>query len=475
MPLHNTDLVRLFLAALVTAVIGGCGGAVPSVTVVPREVTSQSILIKDVTVFDSVSLQTRPHMDVTITGSRISALTPTGPVQADTDRLVIAGQGATLLPGLIDMHGHLTTTTGPSWEFSLPNPEANLLAYVYAGVTTIFDPSDTSDEAYSRRQKVALGELTGPQIYTAGRILTHPQGHPRALVNQLAPWWIKWYLRPRVATGIDTPGQAIAAVNERADAGADAIKIVVDSIPLQAPKLRPEIIKAIVSQADSRGIRTVAHVGTTEDAITAADSGVAMWVHGVYEERIADEMIAQLVDYGIPMVTTSEVFDRYGRAVDGPIVPTPLEREIVPGSVLESFYPIPADFDPGPLTSWVELMQGTIQTRLDNVGRLHAAGMTIFAGSDVQSGVFPGASLHRELANMVAAGMSPAEVIHAATLAPARYLANGQEPDFGVIAVGKRADLILVEGNPSTDINALAKLREVFLNGVPLDRSSVVE
>ena len=68
--------------------------------------------------------------------------------------------------------------------------------------------------------------------------------------------------------------------------------------------------------------------------------------------------------------------------------------------VLQSFFPIPEDFDPGPLTSWVELMQATRAICLDNVSRLHAAGMTVLAGSDVQSGVFPGASLHRELENL---------------------------------------------------------------------------
>ena len=467
-------ILRHWIVSGLTALLVACAPPGPSVQVTLKPINGEPILIKDVSVFDTESLQIWPHMDVGIDGETISSVVPTGTAIAANNTHVISGIGATLVPGLIDMHGHLTTTTGPSWVFSMPAPEANLLAYAYAGVTTIFDPSDTSgDDAYLRRAQVESGEIVGPRIYTAGRIITHPEGHPRALIQTLAPWWIRWYLKPRVATGVATDAEAIAAVNERAEAGVDAIKIVIDSIPLDAPKLEHDITTTIIVQAAANGIRTVAHIGTTADAVAAAEAGVALWVHGVYKERIADNMIAQLVDYGIPMVTTSEVFDRYGRALEGSINATRLEQEIVPRSVLDSFYPIPEDFDVGPLRSWLELMQNTRQIRLDNVARLHAAGMTILAGSDVQSGVFPGASLHRELVSLVAAGMSPAEVIRAATLAPARWLADGKPTDIGSIAAGKRADLILVEGDPTLDINALANIREVFLRGVPLQRVAV--
>ena len=348
-------------------------------------------------------------------------------------------------------------------------------AYLYSGVTTIFDPSDSSDEAYVRPEKIANGEMIGPRIFTAGRIITDPHGHPRALVQQLAPWWIKWYLVSEVGTGVETIEQAQQAVDQRIDAGADAIKIVVDSIPLDAPKLNDELTRAIVDRAKQRGIRTVAHIGTTDDAIAAAQAGVSLWVHGVYKERINDEDIKTLVDFDIPMVTTSEVFNRYGRAVDGPINATVLEQQTVAPSVLASFYPVPDDFDPGALLSWVELMHETTVTRLENVSRLHQAGMTILAGSDTQSGVFPGAGLHRELANLVDAGMTPAEAIRAATYDSARFLADGEEPDYGLIAVGKKADLILVAGDPTQDITVLQNIREVIYDGILLDRQAVEE
>ncbi|MFT5609286.1 MAG: imidazolonepropionase-like amidohydrolase [Parvicella sp.] len=464
---------KVFFGLFVAFYITGCMPVMPTASVFVKDSSDAGLLIQNVTVLDVKTLSKLPNRDVLIRAGQVSAISLSGKIVSTSDMQIIDGTGATLLPGLIDMHGHITTTTGPSWEFSLPDAQGNLLSYLYAGVTTIFDPSDSSDEAYERRQKVADGELLGPRIYTTGRIITHPEGHPRSLIATLAPWWIRWYLKPKVGAGVTTPEEAIKEVNVRADADADAIKIVIDQIPLDAPLLTDQISKAIVEQARKRGIRAVAHIGTTADAIAAAEAGVALWVHGVYKERIPDDKIAQLVSYKIPMVSTSEVFDRYGRAMVGPIEPSKLELEIVPTETLDAFYPVPEDFDPGPLTSWIELMQKTSGIRRDNVSRLHAAGMTILAGSDVQSGVFPGASLHRELQTLVAAGLTPSEAIRAATFFPARYLAKTETPEFGLVEVGKRADLLLVNGDPTQDISALADIREVLLGGRLLQRQAV--
>ena len=93
------------------------------------------------------------------------------------------------------------------------------------------------------------------------------------------------------------------------------------------------------------------------------------------------------------MVATIEVFDSYARLRQGPRESTALERETVPAALLGSFYPTPTDFDLGALGSWDELNQRAVPDRTDNVRRLHAAGVEIFAGSDTQSGVFPGPGL----------------------------------------------------------------------------------
>src|SRR5438045_1798465 len=122
----------------------------------------------------------------------------------------------------------------------------------------------------------------------------------------------------------------------------------------------------------------------------------------------------------------------------GPRPPTPLEREIAPADVLAAFDHVPASYDFGLFGPYLEKMRAQRQAWRDNVRRLHEAGVTILAGSDMQTGVFPGAGLHRELHLLAESGLTPAQAIRAATLDAARFLANGKEPDFGVGGEGKR-------------------------------------
>src|SRR5262249_29829363 len=150
-------------------------------------------------------------------------------------------------------------------------------------------------------------------------------GHPVAVLDHLAPWWIRWYLVPRVTRQVATPEAARSAVRELADYQPDAIKLSVDRIPEVVPRIRRDVIAAVVDEAKSHGVRAVAHIGTTEDAIDAAEAGVAAWMHGVYKERIDDDQIARLAAFHIPMVATIVVFESYALTGQGPRVATPLE------------------------------------------------------------------------------------------------------------------------------------------------------
>jgi imidazolonepropionase-like amidohydrolase len=459
-------------AALSLAVLAACSSPPPSVQVARSASPPSAIWITDVAVLDVAKGERTPGRDVLVADGRVAAITKAGAGAPPAGALVLSGSGATLVPGLVDMHGHVFASSNPIWDPGLPEPEPNLRAYLYAGVTTVFDPGDNSPDAFERRARVARGELIGPHIFTAGPIHTADDGHPIALVRAFAPWWIGWYLAPRVAVAVDSPAQANEVIDALAEQKPDAVKIVIDEVPLESPRMRPEVARAISDRARAHGLRTVAHIGTTRDAVIAAEAGVALWVHGVYKERIPDRDIAVLAGYRIPMVATIEVFDSYARLRSGPREATALERETVPAALLDSFTP-PDGFDTGALTSWQELNEQAVPFRIDNVRRLHAAGVEIFAGSDTQSGVFAGAALHRELAHLVRAGLTPVEAIRAATLGPARFLTQTDTPDWGNVAVGQRADLLLVEGDPTRDVAALAAIRAVLQDGVPIERTPV--
>jgi imidazolonepropionase-like amidohydrolase len=304
-------------------------------------------------------------------------------------------------------------------------------------------------------------------------MVTAPGGHPAAVLQNLAPWWIRWYLIPRMTRQVDSPEAARAAVAEIVGSGADVVKLSVDRIPSQAPRIRGDVLAAAADEARKRGVRPVAHIGDLQDAIDAAEAGVALWMHGVYKERIPDDQIGRLAAYGIPMVATMEVFESYALLGQGPRVPTPLERETVEPEILDAFNDVPDTAAIQFFRPYLESLRGQRGAWRDNVRRLRAAGVTILAGSDMQMGVFPGAALHRELHLLAEAGLTPAEAIRAATFDAARFLANGSEPDRGAVARGKSADLLLVDGDPSADLDALSHIRAVLKDGVPLERRAI--
>jgi imidazolonepropionase-like amidohydrolase len=428
-----------------------------------------STLIQDVAVLDVDTGTRAEHQDVFITGGHVIEVKPTGaPAPAGAE--IVDGSGATLMPGLIDMHVHAGEAQGAPWKARLGDRPHNYECFLYSGVTTVFDPGALDSEAFSERDAIARGEKLGPHMYSAGPVFTAPGGHPAAMISALAPGLFRGYLLSHFTRQIATAADAEPAVASIADQKPDFIKFVVDTIPDGIPKLDEERAKAIVEAANKRGIRAVAHIGSTDDAVLAAKAGIAAWVHSVYRERIPDERIPELAAFHIPVISTVLVFDSASK-FGTPREASALEKEIVDPELLKDFDTVPDKGNDAvdALRPWVANLRGHRQDWLDNIGRLHKAGVTIFAGTD-SSGVFFGPGLHRELANLVDAGFTPAEAIKAATLEPAKFLTRSDNPPFGRIAEGQRADLLLVEGDPTADINATAKIRQVFLEGQRLER-----
>jgi imidazolonepropionase-like amidohydrolase len=456
-------------AAAAALLAAACGGGGP--TLVTRPSTPPpGVVIVDTSVLDVATGTIAPDRDVVIAGDQVLDVLPAGTATPGPGVLRLDGRGATVVPGLIDLHAHLGANPKPPWVGGFPDADANIQALLYCGITTILDPGDLSTDAFVRRERVRRGELLAPTIYTAGPMVTAPGGHPVPVLRQLAPWWLRWYLIPRFTIQVDTPEAAHREIAALAREKPDVVKVAVDRIPADAPRIANDVLAAVVDEARRHGIRAVAHIGSVEDAVDAARAGVAAWMHGVYKERIPDERIAELAAFHIPMVATIGVFESYALLGQGPRLPTPLERQTVPAAVLAAFDAVPADgIDPA-LRTAIDRLRPLRGAWRDNVRRLRAAGVTILAGSDPQTGVFPGAALHRELALLTEAGLSPAEAIRAATLDAATFLADGSRPDRGAVVPGLRADLLLVEGDPTRDLGALARIRTLILGGVPLER-----
>lgn len=359
----------------------------------------------------------------------------TGPTAQDGDE-VIDAEGGTILPGLIDSHIHL-----------VPGALAQGLAF---GVTTaldMFSPADVM--AVAKQQAGARSDVA--DVRSAGIGATAPGGHPSMMYDPFP-----------TLTG---PEQAEQFVADRVAEGSDYLKIFGPSRaagPRAVPSLDLDTITALTKAAHSRGLVVVAHVTSVAGVGDVVSAGIDVVAHVPVDGELDKALAERIAEAGIavgPTLATVENFlgEPGGAAVAGdPRLATTLgdaqARRLTSGA------------------SGRRRGQGMppYSRAEENVGRLVDAGVTILAGTDAPNpGTVFGASLHRELELLGRCGIAPAQALNAATAAPARVF---NLTDRGHTAPSQRADLILVSGDPMTDITATRAIERIWRAGVLCDR-----
>lgn len=430
---------------------------------------SHGFLFSAVNVFDGE--QALGPRDVLVRDGLVVSVGEPGTLQPGPQDERIDGTGRTLLPGLIDSHAHLESSGEAMWDLGLPDLEDIAEAYLYAGVTTIVVMQGGKAQ-FALASSARDGEIEAPRLYLSGPRITAPDGFPINLFRELVPWPFRgMVINPVMRTAAD-PDEARAEVNTIVDTYApDFMKLTCDALPPGTPKLGPDVLVAAIEQSRARGVRSTAHIGAPEDVMVAAEAGLDLFAHPPSGARFTEAQIARLAELGTPFVSTfrflsasDELAKDHG---------TPLERETVHADTLAAFGERPEKFTFPAVPPDLDVA-ATLAGLMDNVRQnavaLHEAGVPLFAGTDAGSpGVFPGTSLHRELAALVAAGLSPTEALAAATGAPAAFL--DPTHGYGRVAPGQVADLLLVTGDPTVDISATAAIVDVFQAGHRLVRS----
>ncbi|NIK57038.1 amidohydrolase family protein [Kribbella shirazensis] len=347
-----------------------------------------------------------------------------GPRIAQPDDVRVDASGATLLPGLIDSHVHLA-------------PGSTQLAATY-GVTTQLDMFSMPE--------VMAQEMPRSAFFTSGIGATAPGGHPTIAFPPF----------PYV-TG---PEDAKRFVADRIAEGADHLKLIYDDgsgLMLDLPTLDAHTVQALTDEAHAHGLTVVAHVSTAAAAVTVVECGVDVLAH-VPSDLLSPADIEALADVAV-IATLGVVGDGF----NGPSGQLPLldEPELV-ARMSARWRQLLVDQS----RRWMPPEPPDSTTARVNTLALQKAGVRVLAGTDAPNpGLVFGASLHRELVHLVTAGLSPAEALVAATNAPAEVF---RLTDRGRLAVGARADLLLVDGDPLVDITATQRIRHTWTAGEPV-------
>ena len=418
---------------------------------------TQPVAIEHVRLFDSEQATTRVDQTVVIDGDHIATVGPSASATIPANARRIDGRGKTLLPGLFDMHVHVQALDG--------------LLHIASGVTTARDMGNDIDEIHRVQGQWDSGTAIGPHLWKSG------------FIDGRGPF--------QAPTGLyaDTQEEALAAVNRYADLGYIQIKLY--------SSLKPEFVPAIAKAAHARGLRLSGHVPNGMIASQFVEDGAdeLQHINFIFLNFLADKVkdtrtperftavganAAKLDLQSKPVNDFIQLLLQHHTTLDVTLVafegmftgrPSHVSPDLAP--VLDR---LPAQVQRGAYTGGLpvdasndQLYKDSYQAMLRMTKRMYDAGVPILAGTDSIAGIM----LHRELELEVEAGIPPAKALQIATINAARLLK--QDGARGSIAAGKKADLLLVEGNPAEHISDIRRDRLVMKDGVMFDSAAVYQ
>jgi imidazolonepropionase-like amidohydrolase len=348
----------------------------------------------------------------------------------------IDGAGDTLLPGLIDSHTH-------AWGDALKEAEI-------FGVTTELDMfTDVKYMQQTKKEQAEGKDLDLADLRSAGTLATAPGGHGTEYGIQIPT--------------LSSPAEAQAWVDARVAEGSDYIKIVIDDASAYGghrPTLSQETLKALIDAAHKRGKIAVVHIGKQQDARNAIDAGADGLAHLFADSPPAPDFGKFVAAHHAFIVPTLSVLDSISGTSGESLTTDPKLEPYLTGDDIGNLKKSFPKFSTALSEKYAE----------QTVAQLRAAHVPVLAGTDAPNpGTSHGVSIHRELELLVRSGLTPTEALSAATAVPA---ATFHLDDRGVIAPEKRADLLLVKGDPTQDITSTRDIVSVWKLGVEDDRAS---
>lgn len=355
--------------------------------------------------------------------------------------LQIDARGLTVMPGFIDGHRHVIQSNPDQWLAA--EAASRMQEYLDAGFTTIQSCGDPLEQVIELRRRLVQNEITGPRLFTSG-FVPLAGGPERGEGPREDPARAERSWAPRLEAAEAIPAEATRAmVRQYAEAGVDALKTVLMVTP-GGPE--QDTLELVVAEGRSAGIPVITHAVTVDDTVAAVEAGVAALVHTPVEGDLTEDELEQIAGAGIPMMSTLGVFVPFF------------------GDNNEALF---RDGTPFPWERLYHAGEGAVNARL-----LWNEGITLGFGTDTPFGAGAGWTPKDSLAHEVRSlslVFSPTDIVSILTRNSAAAL--GRSEEIGTLEAGKLADIVLLEGDPLTDTDALLNVRMVIKGGeVVVDR-----
>jgi imidazolonepropionase-like amidohydrolase len=417
--------------------------------------TGTVIVFKGAQLIDGTGTAPIKKSVLVIEGDRITAVGKEGKVHYPKNARVIELEGRTIMPGIINGHGHLGLVVGTQNRadgYTRENVENALVQYEQYGVTSMMSLGLNRDLIYELRDEQRKGTFPGATIFTAGRGFGVESGAPPIPVaaDQL--------YRPR------TPDEARAQVREMAQHHPDIVKLWLDDMYGKYPKMDPAIYKAVIEESHKQGLRVAAHVFYLADAKALIADGVDVLAHSIRDLPVDDELIGMMKAHSVLYIPTLMVDESAFVFAENPaVMQDQFFKLAVSPELLQQFesaeYRKKVESDPN-----LPKVKAAFEMGQKNLKTLEDAGVRVAFGTD--SGAtparIPGWAEHHELELMVQAGLTPMQAIVAATQGSAAVVGSA---DIGTLEAGKRADFLVLAASPLDRISNTRQMLTIWHGG----------
>ncbi|WP_416831493.1 MAG: amidohydrolase family protein [Erythrobacter sp.] len=407
----------------------------------PAHAQENTVVIVNARIIDGNGGQPLERGSISFQGGEVTAVGTD--VAVPEGAQIIDANGRTVMPGLADMHLHLLT--GQRHGTDILGYQRRLNSLVYAGVTTVLDVGNVLPFVAQMSQEVEAGRIVGPRIYYVGPLVDGPD-----------PQY------PDISESLVTMAQTPRIVRRLREAGVHAIKAYGGLSAIEA--------RSLVGNAREAGLPVIADMLIQNGSEHFVNAGFRAFAHT--PASVNPDTIATMLERDVQIITTLSGFEGRERARNPEYLDNALISDTADPRVLEELR-ARAMRDPTPdEQEGHEFRTEYGATLRQNIRLLQNAGVPLITGTDGTAvGLFPGEGLHRELELLVLAGLTPLEAISAATKNAAVLMQA--EDEWGTLEVGKRADILIIDGRPDENINHTRNVVTVIQRGQLIDRDAL--